>query len=161
MIYELVPNTDPILKQKLDLFDFNHPPTDPNQLAHDITQSVIHYQGWGLAANQLGLPYRVFVINSDPKFVCFNPRIVDQSTEEVKMLEGCLSFPKLTLNIQRFTAIRARFTLPNGETITKDFTGATSRIFQHELDHLNGILFTTKISRLELDIARRKANKKK
>jgi peptide deformylase len=159
MIYELVEANDPILTTKAERFDFSNPPTDPIQLARDLTETMIQHKGLGLAANQCGLPYSCFVMHSNPVLCCFNPRIVDQTTELIKMVEGCLTFPGLFLNINRPRTIKVRYTQPNGETITKEFDGMTARIYMHELDHLNGVIYTTHVTKLELDIAKRKSRK--
>ena len=121
---------------------------------------MLSHDGIGLAANQIGLPYRVFAIKANPVLVCFNPRIVDYSKETIVLEEGCLTFPGLYLKIKRPRDIKCRFTYPNGETITKTFTGATARIFQHELDHLNGILFTEKVGPTALALAKIRMKKK-
>ena len=98
--------------------------------------------GIGLAANQVGVPYRVFVmIGSPADYACFNPKIVGFSNEIVELDEGCLSFPNLFVKIKRPRDIRVRFTDYNGDVSTHTFTGMTARIFQHELDHLDGKLF--------------------
>jgi peptide deformylase len=75
------------------------------------------------------------------------------------MKEGCLSWKGLCLNIARPTAIKVRFATPDGNVETHSFTGMTARCFQHEMDHLDGIMFVDKVSKLELDIAKRKARK--
>lgn len=143
----------------MEPFDFKNPPTDPVQLAIDLTETMIQNNGLGLAANQIGLPYRVFAINAKPVYVCFNPRIIDEThTNIVLMDEGCLSFPNLFLQIKRTRTIKVRFVVPNGDVITRKFDGMTSRIFQHELDHLDGIVYTTLVSNYHLE---RGMNKKK
>lgn len=156
MIYELVEPSDETLRTPVDVFDFDNPATDPIQLAKDLAETMVHHAGLGLAAPQLGLPYSCFVMGSNPVLACFNPRIVDTSSDEIKLLEGCLTYPGLFLNIRRSRNIRARYTQPNGEIVTRDFDGMTARVFQHETDHLNGILFLSHVTRLELDIAKRK-----
>jgi len=138
-ILTLVDNTDQILKTKLEPFNFYTPPCDPIKLAKDLTETMISNHGLGLAANQVGLPYRVFVLTGEQVYACFNPRIVDISSEMVYINEGCLSYPGMVVKIKRPRAIKVRFTMPNGETTTTKFDGLTSRCFQHELDHLNGI----------------------
>ena len=160
MILNLIENTEPILHEKLERFDFGNPPVDPSELAINLTETMLKNDGIGLAANQVGLPYRVFVIRCSPVLCCFNPIIVDTSIERIKMEEGCLSYKGLILNIERPKSIRVRFTLPNGETKTEKFTGMTARIFQHEYQHLNGEIFTNNLTRLELEMAIKKANKK-
>jgi peptide deformylase len=128
-----------ILQTELEKFDFSNPPTDPIELSHTLSKAVIEHEGMGLAANQLGLPYRAFVIRSSPMLVIFNPIVVDISTEMVYLEEGCLSYPGLSVKIKRPKAIRVRYTQPNGEIVTRSFNGLTARVFLHELDHLNGI----------------------
>jgi peptide deformylase len=92
-------------------------------------------------------------------YACFNPRIVMLSIERTSMKEGCLSFPGLVLDIERPTVCKVRYTQPNGQTVTKEFTGMTARVVQHEVDHLRGRLFTSYVSKLKLDMAVRKAKK--
>lgn len=137
-------------------FDFTNPPTDPIQLSSDLVHTMMSKNGLGLAANQVGLPWRVFAMRTSPKMtVCFNPRIVDVSNEEVILEEGCLSFPDYFIKIKRPRTIKVRFTYPNGETVTETFTNITARVFQHELDHLDGILFQTRANRFHRDQAMR------
>jgi peptide deformylase len=138
-ILDLVDKDHPLLKTELPHFDFSNPPVDPVQLAKDLTETMISNHGLGLAANQVGLPYRVFVLTGETVYACFNPRIVDFSQEMVYMNEGCLSYPGFVVKIKRPWNIRVRFTMPNGETATAKLEGLTARCFQHELDHLNGL----------------------
>lgn len=121
---------------------------------------MLAHEGVGLAAPQIGLSYRVFVIKANPILCCYNPRIVDKSSDEVTLEEGCLSIPGLILKIKRPRDIKCRFTYPNGETNTHTFTGATARIFQHELDHLDGILFTERAGPVALALAKARMKKK-
>lgn len=162
---ELLPKDAPLLTQAMEPFNFSDPPADPVEIAHILAQSLLKHEGLGLAAPQIGLPYRVFVIRSAPMLVCFNPRLVDVSDNEIYLEEGCLTFPDLVLKIKRPDAIRVRYTLPNGEVETKKFQGMTARIFQHELDHLDGILFTERATRFHLEqgrnqLKRHRRNKK-
>ena len=158
-VCKLVDRYDPILKKKTERFNFSNPPCDPVELAHKLTQTMLNHNGIGLAAPQIGLPYRVFSLRTSPILVCFNPLVVDVSSETVELEEGCLSFPSLILKITRPSMIKARFTLPNGETKTEKFIGMTARAFLHELCHLDGRLFTNEVSKLDLDMAIRKASK--
>lgn len=152
----LVNNTDQILYTKTERFDFSNPPIDPSELAHILAQTMIANNGIGLAAPQIGLPYRAFVLTGKPIMCCFNPIIVDTSSEQIYLEEGCLSFPNLIVKIKRPKIIRARYTMPNGETVTNKFIGMTARIFQHELDHLNGVVFTQRANSYHLEKARKK-----
>jgi peptide deformylase len=138
-ILDLAPSNHPILKTPADKFDFANPQFDPVQLAKDLTETMISNNGMGLAAPQVGIGLQVFVISSEKVFACFNPKIVDISPETVYINEGCLSYPGLIVKVKRPRIVRVRFTIPNGETVTEKFDGLTSRIFQHEFDHLNGL----------------------
>lgn len=158
-IYDLVPPNDEILRKKTEPFDFDNPPVNPEELAYDLVANLRKYGGVGLSANQIGLPYRVFVMRGDPHFVCFNPRIVDISEETIKLEESCLTFPNLELKVERPRHIKVRFNTPNGDVTTKTFTGLTARCFLHELQHLNGEFFFKGVGRLSMEKALKKANK--
>jgi peptide deformylase len=113
--------------------------------------------GLGLAANQVGVPYSVFAMRGQPQnYVCFNPRIVQPSAEEIILEEGCLSFPGLVVKVKRPRHIRVRFQLPNGETVTETFIGMTARVFQHEMDHLQGKLYFNRANRYHKEVAMKK-----
>ena len=142
---QLVNPNDPILTKPCDVFNFSNPPMDPVELAQNLVKTMYDHNGIGLAANQVGIPYRVFAMRGAPEnFVCFNPKVVQPSEMTVTLEEGCLTYPGLLVKIKRPQHIRVRFTMPNGETVTKQFTGMTARIFQHEIDHLDGIIFYNK-----------------
>lgn len=118
---------------------------DPKSLL-DLTSdmAVLMYSsgGIGLAAPQVGKSLRVFVMDviEDSKlYRCFNPNIIDFSTEKSVELEGCLSLPGTTLEIERPVKIKANWQDAYGQHIVADLTGLAARCFQHELDHLNGI----------------------
>jgi peptide deformylase len=157
--YDLVNKNDPILKQKTEKFDFNNPPIDPVQLVLDLAQTMMYYNGIGLASPQCGLSYRVFLIKSNPIIACFNPIVIDKSEEEIYLEEGCLSFPGLFLKIKRPKTIKVRYTQPNGEIVTKTFDGMTARCFQHKLNHLDGVLFQTHATLYHREQAERKRNR--
>jgi peptide deformylase len=137
-ILSLVDKDDPLLKEQLPRFEFTED-VDPQQIALDLSETMVHHKGLGIAANQVGLRHRVFAMNGETIFVCFNPRVVAFSDEMVYINEGCLSYPGMVVKIKRPRQVRARFTSPSGETHTMQFDGLTARVFQHELDHLNGI----------------------
>jgi peptide deformylase len=159
MIHELVDKHHPILKTELEKFDFQNPPTDPIQLAHDLAETMLDKGGVGIAANQIGLPYRAFAMLAEQIIVCFNPILLSASDDSIVLEEGCLSQPNLFVKIKRPQHIRVRYTEPNGNVITEKFGGMTARIFQHELDHLNGMLYTKRANKIHLDQARKNAKK--
>jgi len=134
-------------------FDFNGF-LNASQLARDLVDTMYHYNGLGVAANQVGLPYRVFAMRGDPvNFVCFNPVIVQTGVEEIELEESCLSFPGLIVNIKRPRNIRVRFFGPDNEQHIHDWGGFTARIVLHEMDHLNGKLFYNRVSKYHRDKA--------
>ena len=141
---QLVRETSPILKTVMEEFDFANPPVDPVELAEKLVAEMVRLRGIGLSANQVGLPYRVFVMNTTPAVACFNPLLVDAGDELALLDEGCLSYPGLSVRIKRPKNIKVRFTLPNGDVQTQKFTGITARVFLHEMDHMNGMDFISR-----------------
>lgn len=153
----LVKSNDPILTTVCQQFNFSNPPFDPVQFAKDLVKFMYDNNGIGVAANQVGVPYRVFAMRAHPEnFVCFNPKIVWKSEAQVELEEGCLTYPGLLVKVTRPQHVRVRFSTPNGDTLTKQFTGMSARIFQHELDHLDGLLFYNKANRYHRDLALKK-----
>lgn len=152
---KLVDSNHPLLSTELELFDFDNPPTDPIQLAYDLVETMKQERGMGLSANQCGLPYRVFCMESDPVLVMFNPRLLDVSSEMVELDEGCLSFKNLWLKVKRPLHIKVRYTEPNGNVVTRKFTGMSARCFLHELDHMNGIKFVEHVGKVQLAMAKK------
>jgi peptide deformylase len=157
MNLELVPESATVLHEECLQFDFANPPYDPKELAQALHDKMISQDGLGLSANQVGIPYRVFVMRTgDEPFAIFNPKIVDVSDKEIPMKEGCLSYPLLFLSVKRPDSIRIRFQNEEGETRTEKFIGMTARIAQHEFDHMLGKVYTQKASAFETQRAMRK-----
>lgn len=151
---------DQYLNEICEEFDFSNPPFDAVDFAQNLVKFMYENNGLGVAANQVGNPYRIFAMRGSPEnFVCFNPKIVKPSESQIVLEEGCLSYPGLVVKIKRPQHIRARFTTPNGDTITRQFTGMTARVFQHELDHLDGIKFYDRANKFHRDQAIRKWKK--
>lgn len=159
MIYDLVPSSDPILRQKMEPFNFSNPPIDPLDLVTNLAETMLHHNGIGISANQCGLPYRVFIIKGVELIPCFNPRIVDTSEDKLVLEEGCLSFPNLFVKIKRPQVIKVRYTLPDGKTVTQQYQDLTARVFQHELDHLDGICHLSRANVVHLDQAKKRKKK--
>jgi peptide deformylase len=154
---QLVERNDPILTTLCQPFDFKNPPFDPIEFAKDLVKFMYDNNGIGLAANQVGVPFRVFAMRGQPEnFVCFNPKIVQPSEMQIELEEGSLTYKGLIVKDTRPQHVRVRFTTPNGETMTRQFTGMTSRVFQHELDHLDGVIFYNLANRYHRDTALRK-----
>lgn len=151
---QLVPANDPILTTPCKDFDFSNPPFDPVEFSQELVKFMYDNNALGVAANQVGVPYRVFAMRGQPEnFVCFNPKIVQESENEVLLEEGCLTYKGLLVKIKRPQHVRVRFNTPNGDTLTKQFTGMSARIFQHENDHLQGIVFYNRANRFHREKA--------
>lgn len=150
MIYELVKPDHPLLLSSLERFNFSQPPINPIELVNNLIETMVHNKGLGLSANQVGLPYRVFVLYSAEPMPMFNPTIVDKTSETVLLDEGCLTYPNLFLPIKRSKSVKVRFQDAFGEFHTETYTGMTARCIQHELDHLNGVDYTRKANPIHL-----------
>ena len=167
--YPLIPPTDPRLLMKIAPFtddmlkEFKI--QDRKELSKKMYDSMTKYGGIGLSANQVGLPFRMFVMGGHPQIEdgkvrnCFNPLINDVSPETVVMKEGCLSFPFLFLSIKRPKWVNVKYTDENGETIDEYLHGMSARIFQHENEHMNGYVFTDLVSKMKLDRAKKAQSK--
>ena len=148
---------DKYLNLPCEEFDFTNPPFDPVEFSQELIKFVYENNALGIAANQIGVPYRVFAMRGSPEnFVCFNPKIIQESEKQIVLEEGCLSYPGLLVKIKRPEFVRVRFTTPNGDTITRQFIGMTARVFQHEYDHLEGNRFYDKANRFHREQAMRK-----
>ena len=159
--YPLIPPTDPRLLMKIAPFtddmlkEFKI--QDRKELSKKMYDSMTKYGGIGLSANQVGLPFRMFVMGGHPQIEdgkvrnCFNPIVKDLSEETILMKEGCLSFPFLFLSIKRPKWVNIQYTDETGETVDEYLHGMSARIFQHENEHMNGYIFTDLVSKLKLD----------
>lgn len=158
---KLIVGKDPALLEPAEKFDFNDPPCDPWDLAEALVKVMIDHNGMGLSACQVGIPYSVFAMVGEPNHVMFNPKIVDVSQEKISLEEGCLSFPGIVASIERPRHVKVRFTGPDGQTTTKKFTGMSARVILHEMDHLEGVLFFNRLSRIKREQIFKKAAKGK
>ena len=137
------------------------------QLEKSMIDFMIESNGIGLAANQIGITKRVFVMGSynipgfPAPFAVFNPQILEASTDMIIDQEGCLSYPGLFLNVKRPSWIVAEYQNSRGDTIEARFEGYLAKCFQHELDHLDGICFVDKVSQMKLNLAMKKLRKVK
>ena len=138
---------------------------DRKELSDAMFDAMKKYGGIGLSANQVGLPFNMFVIGDHPnlenglKMTCFNPMIIKRSDETVVMKEGCLTFPFVFLSITRPRKVTVKYEDENGDLKEGHLDGMISRIFQHEYDHILGRTFTEHVSKLKLDLAYKKAEK--
>jgi peptide deformylase len=158
--FSLVLSTDPILKEVMPEFDFKNPPTDPQEFASTLVETCKKFKGYGLSANQCGYKYRVFVAGAGDDYVAFfNPELINISKKEIHMMEGCLSFPLLGLGITRPAEIGVRYQDYTGEWKGTTLSGISARCFLHELDHMNGIVYTSRAKPLALQQGIKKRDK--
>ena len=133
-------------------FDFENPFMDPKALADQLWENMLHYKGVGLSANQVGIDAKVFVMGQDDfRLNVFNPQVLTLSPNLVAMKEGCLTWPGLFLSIRRPEFCVVSYYDETGENKKMKFEGLTARIFLHEMDHMVGIDFTQRASKLVLD----------
>ena len=161
----IVKHPNPILDEKMPDFDFDNPTVDPVQLEKDMIEIMMSSGGIGLAANQVGIKARMFVMGH-PKFkehaqAFFNPIIVGVTDDVTEDEEGCLSFPNVYVKIKRPRGVLVRFQNSKGETQEAEFFGLESRCFLHEFDHLEGITYKDRLSTLKWALAIKKSVKQR
>lgn len=151
---------DPLLYTKLEDFDLSKD-IDLEAIENKMIELMTASRGIGIAANQVGLTNRVVVVEPKGKepVAMFNPKIIEQGSTEVADLEGCLSFPDLYLQIKRPETITVEYVDKHRNNCIITLSGYDAKCLLHELDHLDGICFTTKVSKLKLDLARKKQRK--
>ena len=150
---------EPVLRNQAQAIDNVLDPQIVN-LIESLIATAIANKGVGIAAPQISQPYRLFIVASHPNeryphaptmppTAMINPRILHHDEEIVKDWEGCLSVPNVRGLVPRYQTIEVEYTTRQGETKRETLTGFVARIFQHELDHLDGIIFTDRIKNSE------------
>jgi len=152
----------PVLRQRTkEVANLNG---DLQQLIDDMVETMYAAPGVGLAANQVGSPHRLFVANPaddhDPSklLVVINPEVVE-SDGEIANEEGCLSIPEFRDEVRRARRVLLRGLDRHGKPIEVEGQDLLARIFQHEMDHLNGLFFVDRLSPAKRDILVRKLKK--
>jgi peptide deformylase len=120
------------------------------RLIDDLAETMLAAPGAGLAANQIGVPLRVFVVKGDDNQIwgLVNPEIVKSDGTQVGY-EGCLSYPGWVGEVARFETVVVKGRNRRGKEVRIKAEGFTARAFQHELDHLDGVLFTDRLTSLD------------
>ena len=157
--FDLVPEKDPILGELLPEFDFDNAPINVADFASSMVETCKKYNGYGLSANQCGFTYRMFVVGAGEEYVAFFNPVIMKTEGEVHMLETCLSYPGLSLRITRPEKIWVKYQDYTGEWKEAHYVGLTARCWLHELDHMNGIVYTTQAKPLALQSAFKKRTK--
>ena len=165
MIHPIVAIGDPVLKARAKNLPASLPTAELQQLITDMFETMYFAHGVGLAAPQIGKSLRLFVMDSGPmveldeediaegvaaepaiKRAFLNPVMVNETGEKWGFEEGCLSIPGVRELVQRCPDIVLRYEDENRQVHEEGFSGMNARIIQHEYDHLEGILFTDKLS---------------
>jgi peptide deformylase len=148
---QLIHFTDERMTTRPPAFDFEKDGDTAEELAAALHIKMVEWDGAGLSANQVGLPYRVFVIGTkEEKIAFFNPNVVGVSKEEVAIEEGCLSFPGFFLTLRRPKEVFIEWQDEKGEMKSGKFQGIGARVVLHEYDHMEGINFTFHASNFKL-----------
>lgn len=171
MIQPIVIYGDPVLKKRAEDITKDYPKLD--KLIDDMFETMHRANGVGLAAPQIGKSIRLFVVDATPfvedgeedeeglkgfKKVFINPEILEESEEEWKFEEGCLSIPGIRGEVSRPEEITIRYMDENFKEYEETFDGLKARIIQHEYDHLEGILFTEHLSAFKRNLLMGKLN---
>ena len=140
---------DPIVRQKAK--KVGKADAQIRALIADLIASMRAAPGVGLAAPQVGVPLRVAVVEIEKKlFTLVNPEIVERSKETQTGPEGCLSIPGYWADVERAMKVRVRALDKSGKRFTTTAEGFLARAFQHELDHLDGVLYIDRLPSLDL-----------
>ena len=154
----------PLLHMPVAKFEFD---TDPKELETLMIDTMRHHKGIGLAANQVNVPYTMFVMGNDfvegfiKPTLFINPTILKVSEERILDKEGCLSFPGLWLNVERPKWIIAAYQDCDQKWNEIKIEGYMAKCFQHEFDHLHGVCYTDRVGKLKLEMAIKKMRKGK
>ena len=161
---KLVKSPDPWLDKVVQPFNFDT--LDAKSIAKEMADLMLEEGGIGLSANQVALDAQIFVmkpilLEDKSPLTIINP-IIEKVTQDVELMpEGCLSHPDLFLTVKRPKGLVARYLDINAKECTIELYDIDARCFLHEYDHLQGIEFTDRVSRVKLDMAKKKAKKRK
>jgi len=166
MIYPIVAYGDTVLKKVAEEVQQHDTTLDLKKLVEDMYETMYNANGVGLAAPQIGLSLRLFVIDADAmdeeikgmKKAFVNPRIVSEEGELWGFEEGCLSIPDVRDKVYRKPTITVQYFDENWQTHEAIFTGLTARVIQHEYDHIQGVLFTDHLSTMKKTLWRGRLN---
>ena len=143
MIKSLIKSDAYMLHHRVDICSYH---LDRQELSKTLVENMLHYEGVGLSANQIGIWERAFCMMIDfetqETITCFNPRIIKSYSKEVVLEEGCLSYPGVFLNAKRPDRIVVKYEDEDEKVHKLKLDGFPARVFQHEYDHLEGIDFT-------------------
>jgi peptide deformylase len=145
MALEIRKYPDPVLRRRAH--EIAHIDAEVRQFADKMVETMVIAKGYGLAAPQVGSLKRIITLDVEDKiYVLINPEIIEASKEKIEMLEGCLSIPGAEAEVTRPMRIRVRARTIEDKEVILDDAQMLARVLQHEIDHLNGVLFTDYLS---------------
>ena len=158
---KLIKYPNEMLAREVKDVDLENPGFDPVELKAEMVKFMIDNNGIGLAANQIGLDAKVFVMGDsvENSTICINPTVLQYTEETQNDIEGCLSFPNVYVKIKRPTEILAEWYNENLEKQTVKIEGYSAKCYLHELDHVLGITMKDRASKLKWNMATKKAKK--
>tara|TARA_R110000782_G_scaffold258997_1_gene349145 strand:- start:128 stop:613 length:486 start_codon:yes stop_codon:yes gene_type:complete len=158
---KLIKYPNEMLAREVKDVDLKNPGFDPVELKAEMVKFMIDNNGIGLAANQIGLDAKVFVMGDsvENSTICINPTVLQYTEETQNDIEGCLSFPNVYVKIKRPTEILAEWYNENLEKQTVKIEGYSAKCYLHELDHVLGITMKDRASKLKWNMATKKAKK--
>lgn len=158
---ELIYHPNNFLNKEVATVNLENPGFDPKELKKEMVDFMLLNNGIGLSANQIGLDAKVFVMGDkvENSTICINPTVLQYTSDTQNDYEGCLSFPNIYMRVNRPKEILAEFYDENLEKQTVKITDYSAKCYLHELDHLLGITFKDRVSKLKWDMAVKKARK--
>lgn len=172
MILPIIAYGHPVLKRKAEVINKDYPKL--NELIENMFETMYNASGVGIAAPQIGLSIRLFIVDTNPfaeddslsdnnrnqlksfKKIFINPVIIDEKGDEWSFEEGCLSIPNIREGVLRQKQITIQYHDENFNKHTDSFDGLLARVIQHEYDHIEGVLFTDKLSSFKKQLLKKK-----
>lgn len=172
MLLPIIAYGHPVLKRKAEVINKDYPKLV--ELINDMFETMYNANGVGIAAPQIGLSIRIFIVDTNPfsedeslsdedrselksfKKTFINPEILDENGDEWSFEEGCLSIPNIRESVLRQESIKIQYFDENFNKHIESYNGLLARVIQHEYDHIEGILFTDKLSSFKKQLLKKK-----
>ena len=154
---ELIKAPNEFLEKQVVPFNFDT--MDADKISKQMIEMMLKYKGVGLASNQVGIDAQIFVMGEENPITVINPMVTEVGTEKIEMEEGCLSFPGLYMKVKRPSVVSVQYLDTKQKECIIKLEGFHARVFLHEFDHLQGITFDQRVSKLRLEMAKKKQEK--
>ena len=154
---ELIKAPNEFLEKQVVPFNFDT--MDADKISKEMIEMMLKYKGVGLASNQVGIDAQIFVMGEENPITVINPMVTEVGTEKIEMEEGCLSFPGLYMKVKRPSVVSVQYLDTKQKECIIKLEGFHASVFLHEFDHLQGITFDQRVSKLRLEMAKKKQEK--